>query len=248
MKAWDIKYYDEINLPEVIGHVRDGYNFSRINPNGPVRPMGRVRILEMVIKEPGEGIKLPGEMSQWLTVIRKVLQCEQEINPNWLDYYMYITIDQKQVWPGKSQRRPGWHGDGFDDPKVLEQNGVVDNTYICYDCMPTLFKGGPFSFPEGFDINDHKAVLEHFGRLANDAMPLTVYPNYSILKLTPYCIHDVCFNEGEEPIDRTFVKISFSRQRFNLIGNSKNPHINYDDWEWKEPDMIRNVRYRIKDE
>jgi hypothetical protein len=65
------------------------------------------------------------------------------------------------------------------------------------------------------------------------------YPENALLRLDQFNIHKVD-DEIEKAGMRTFLKISFSKDRYDLIGNSRNYLLNYD-WAMKERKESRNI-------
>ena len=139
------------------------------------------------------------------------------------DHYIYVTVKKMFVGGGVTANRPGWHADGF---------GTDDLNYIWYDCVPTLFNTSEFTITE----DDHvKSLVEY----AEQALPQNdvVYPCGHVLRLDPSVVHRVA--EVEEQVMRTFVKISVSKDKYNLKDNSINRLLDYD---WKKYDRatVRN--------
>ena len=63
------------------------------------------------------------------------------------------------------------------------------------------------------------------------------YQPRELLRLNQFNIHRV--PEIGKPCFRTFFKMSFSKDKYNLISNSHNYELNYD-WELKEREETRN--------
>lgn len=105
--------------------------------------------------------------------------------------------------------RPGWHSDGF---------RTNDVNYIWYDRGPTQFYADSFDLSD--DCLDAMTVMEERAH----GPELVEYPDKHLLRLTPSCIHrcPVSLTPGM----RTFVKISVSKDRYNLEGNSINHGLN----------------------
>lgn len=139
------------------------------------------------------------------------------------DLYMYVTVKKMFVGGGVTANRPGWHADGF---------GTDDLNYIWYDCVPTVFNASRFNITEG----DHVKSLQEF---AEQALPENdvVFPCRHLLRLDPSVVHRVA--EVEEQVMRTFIKVSVSKDKYNLKDNSINRLLNYD---WKKYDRatVRN--------
>jgi len=222
-KNWNIHYFEQKNLPIIIGAIEETNAFSS-------KYEGRgLRFLDLPLYMPHQGWKIPPHLSQFREVIGKAVTLEYLINPDFeKDNYVYITVDQGIVLPQTSQRRAGSHGDSF--LKINSDNIYdrisADSIYISYDSCPTPFFAGPFPLndinPENID-----AVLKEFETISKKQKPI-LFPSYMILKMDPYCVHNVGINEGNDPIYRTFVKISISKRRYCKLGNAHNQLFTYD--------------------
>lgn len=232
IKYWNIKDFNRKNLPINVGRLRSKKIFSK--PKG-------IRFLDMPIRMPRQGWAIPLGLSQFKEVIFKAAEYERITNPNFYNLYVYITVDQKNVKPNKSQRRPGCHSDAYitdelgtqmdvvaENRKYIEkQKGeLVENTYICYDKLPTEFFPGPFSLK---DTKNCDKVLKNFDQTSKKQKPIK-YPSHTLLRLNPYDIHRASINETGKTLKRTFVKISFSKKKYNRKGNTINTLFNY---KWK---------------
>jgi beta-phosphoglucomutase-like phosphatase (HAD superfamily) len=251
MLPWDVARFDRPQLPALVGVLADRAAFSA--PRG-------LRVLDQAIRMPGRGWAIPRAFAQFEEVIRLAVTFERSINPDFdALYYAYLTIDQKRVEPGRAQRRVGWHGDAFVSPETSALDDVhppviTDNTYVVFDALSTLFLPGPFSL-RGVDPTDIVQVLARFDELAQGREPLR-YPPYHLLRMTPYDVHTPDVNATGAAIDRTFVKIQFSRDRLNMMGNGLSrvfgddgrPRLSYEGWTWvpRNPDR-RNNRNSLLD-
>jgi hypothetical protein len=124
------------------------------------------------------------------------------------DEYVYLTLKKMIVGPSVTPNRPGWHADGF---------GSDDLNYVWYDSVPTIFNKSRFVISD-----DHVKSLEEFDQQALPENDVT-FPCKSLLKLDPYVVHRVQMADREQM--RTFVKISISKNPYNLKGNSINPYL-----------------------
>lgn len=142
----------------------------------------------------------------------------------WRDNNIYLTAKKMFVSPSVTANRPGWHADGF---------GTEDLNYVWYDCLPTEFAVGKnFSITEG----DHVKSLLEFEEQAGDNT-LCTYQNRTLLKLDPYVVHRVA--TAHEQMMRTFVKVSVSKDEYNLKDNSINHELKYS-WKKYSRSMVRN--------
>lgn len=166
---------------------------------------------------------LPGNLVQYKPLVRAVMQ---DCSDQWEDSYVYITA--KTLWVNSESpgNRPGWHSDGF---------LTDDLNYIWCDANPTTFfdDGKLHSFSA-----DHNASLGEMDSLceATDANQFTL-PVKHLLKLDQRVLHKVTTNIN--PGVRTFVKISVSRHKYALRGNSINHELVLA-WDYQERKAERN--------
>lgn len=135
----------------------------------------------------------------------------------WCDSYVYITA--KTLWcsadnPGN---RPGWHSDGF---------LTDDLNYIWYDANPTVFWSPINTTPLVSFTKDHIKSLDEMDKICEpNTDEHKRYPEKHLLKLDQTVIHKV--DTSIVPGVRTFVKISVSKNKYALQGNSINHLINF---------------------
>ena len=222
-KFWNIDYYAQKNLPVIVGTLQNPALFtSRYQDNG-------LRFLDLPIYMPDQGWRIPTELEQFKEVIKMAVDHERLCVPDFeKNHYVYITVDQSIAEPHTSQRRAGWHGDSYRkiNSHLKPVNILVDHVYVIHDNCPTLFLEGPFPLA-GVDPENVDAVLQKFAQHAQNQTPIT-YPNYTLLRLDPYCVHDAGINTCDKPLYRTFVKISFSKVKYAHLGNAHNNLFVYD--------------------
>ena len=170
------------------------------------------------------GIRLPQRLLFLKELITEIMLAE-----NWWDGYynagyVYVTARRGYATPGNPLNRPGWHTDGF---------GTEDVNYIWTDRYPTRFALGAFK-----DIStDHVRSAEQFEEQA-PGMEIITYEPGSLLRLDPFVVH--CTPEIPAPGgERSFLKISLSKQRYNLRGNSHNYGLPYA-WKMWDRAEVRN--------
>lgn len=220
---WNIDYYSRENLPVVIGELTDKEVFSKaLDHKG-------LRFLDLPIYMPDQGWRIPRELAQFKEVIALAVEHERILNPTFeKDHYVYITVDQGIVPPRESQRRAGFHGDSYRriNTKKKQVTVPVDYLYVIYDNCPTRFVKGPFSFND-IDSENIEDVLAKFSAIGMNQKPI-LYPNYTLVRMDPYCVHDAGINDTDKPVSRTFVKISVSKVKYAHLGNAKNNLFIYD--------------------
>lgn len=145
---------------------------------------------------------IPDNLYQFSPMLQAIRTYDHD---HFVDNYVYITAKTFYVPEGAPPNRPGWHSDGF---------GTDDVNWIWYDRAPTQFFEGRFTLPS--DCED--SMLEMARQASYNQ--IIEFPNRHLLRLTPEVIHRVnphCF-EGM----RTFIKVSLSKDRYDLLGNSLN--------------------------
>ena len=138
---------------------------------------------------------------------------------------VYLTAKTLHVAPGAPGNRPGWHADGY--------GSGGDLNYIWFDMNPTQF------CTQGFeDIPETDAGM--LAEIANQVQNSKVWDGECrhLYRLDESVIHRV--NPEPSTGVRTFIKISVSRHRYNLKGNSHNYLFDYD-WEMHDRAPNRNL-------
>ena len=149
----------------------------------------------------------PDNLGQFSELVQKVFRAITY--DRWMDSYIYLTAKTLWVTADNPGNRPGWHSDGF---------MTDDLNFIWSDCNGTLFwePDERVAF-----VQDHHASLAEMEALAEpDVEHQVVYPDKHLLLLDQGVIHRVA--DVKTPGMRTFVKVSISRHKYNLVGNSIN--------------------------
>lgn len=178
-----------------------------------IEPLEYCNILYLPVYMRGQGFRIPQRIEPYIPLIQRVPP---------IFSYMYITIKHMYVDKGQYGNRPGWHVDGF----------LSDNReYVWCSREPTEY----IDVPEYKEVSCHRQSLINFNKLTKNQSILTLKPNslYSLGKT----IHRTPLIK-ENGI-RTFVKISCSSEKFNLLGNAVNELFEYD-WTYYNREQIRN--------
>lgn len=157
---------------------------------------------------------------KWVEPIVKLSLFSEYIRERIVHSYVYLTV--KRVYG--SGNREGWHCDGF---------GTDDVNYIWYDSHPTEFYQGNLLELR----HDHKDSMLQMSELLCKTNKIITYPVNHLIRMNQSSIHRV--NQHPCTNLRTFVKISFSNERYNLKGNAHNHLLNYD-WNMVERGIDRN--------
>lgn len=150
-------------------------------------------------------VYLPDNLAQFTPILQAV---KNDDHDRFEQSFVYLTA--KTLWASQEcvGNRPGWHSDGF---------GTDDLNYIWYDRAPTVFVRGAFELP-----SDCEGSMQRMAELAFLCDKVT-YPDRHLLRLDQTVVH-------RSPDDfkagmRTFVKVSISSERYNLLGNSINHNL-----------------------
>lgn len=146
---------------------------------------------------------------------------------DYVNSYVYLTAKHMIQVPGCSFNRPGWHTDGF----LTE-----DINYIWCDICPPVFNLSSFKLTADDTISMREMEEQA------DPNNSTIYPSKFFLRLNQYVIHKVSSIPGV--IERTFAKLSFSKDKYDLIGNSHNHQLEYD-WYMRPRTLARNVPQKL---
>ena len=141
---------------------------------------------------------------------------------NYVNSNVYITAKHMYQHPGCSYNREGWHSDGF---------MTDDVNYIWSNNNGFTYNKGEFNLTQC-----HTKSMQEMKDQATSELNIVAGDN-ELYRMDQYVIHRV--SEVLQPCMRTFLKISISKDKYNLIGNSKNYMLNYD-WEMKPRQTERN--------
>lgn len=178
------------------------------------------------VSTPGmNGWHISENLRQFWPILEKVRISEGAVK--WYDRYVYLTVKNMWVSGDYVGNRPGWHSDGF---------GTDDVNYIWYDREPTEFLEDSFTLlddcPNAMQVMEDRARGEGGGPAYS-----ATYPDKHLLRLTPEVIHRT--KPFVKPGMRCFVKVSVSRDRYNLLGNSIN-HGLAERWDMQPRELERN--------
>lgn len=139
------------------------------------------------------------------------------------DKYVYVTAKTLFCTPTALGNRPGWHSDGF---------GTDDLNFIWADSNPTEYAYGPeFSVEDDCDLS--LVAFENYGKYKGGKFCREKH----LYLLDQKVIHRVAPRDTAGM--RSFLKISVSKHKYNLIGNSRNYELDYD-WDMKPRGEERN--------
>lgn len=142
------------------------------------------------------------------------------------NHYIYLTVKNLYQKENRGFNREGWHSDGI---------FTNDINYIWSSNQPTIFNDSRFDLSPCDERSMDEMIFQ--AKKENNK----TYPNKTLLKLDQYVIHRV---GPIEPGMRCFFKLSFSKDKYNLKGNSHNYLLDYN-WEMRDRKIERNIPQRL---
>lgn len=140
---------------------------------------------------------------------------------------IYLTVKVMYVTPSNNINREGYHSDGFK---------TKDINYIWSDKNPTIFNTSEYNISQ--DELKSMQEMQEQSLIENEI----TYPANSILCLNQYNIHKCA--PITEPMVRAFVKVSFTKDEYDLEYNTHNHLLDYEYGERKRGEN-RNVPQNI---
>jgi hypothetical protein len=188
--------------------------------------------LYMPVKFPSQDclLSLTEEVKQFFPLILRAYQDFCHLK-KWEaeEYYIYLTVKRFYQNSSFCGQRSGLHSDGF---------MTDDVNYIWYDANPTTFayndKLTTFTQDHNVSMKEMEEWCMWKGEGSTD---FKRYPEKHLLRLDQSVIHKT--TPGFQGL-RTFVKISFSKNRYALKGNSYNPLLETSDWDYQDRKEERN--------
>lgn len=143
-------------------------------------------------------------------------------------WYVYLSIKRSWVDAGTAGNREGWHIDGYGS------NG--DKNFIWCDAVPAEYLKGTFNLPA-----DHADCLERLEYLGDKRGSFFINDG----TLEPFQLYDLGSTVHRCAIAkvsgmRTFLKVSVSRDKYDLKGNARNPLLPSTHWPLKDRQGTRN--------
>lgn len=177
----------------------------------------------MPVVMPGESLRVPAHLACFRGLIIQAMQDSATVlGESVTDFYVYLTAKHLYVTPDNMGNRPGWHTDGF---------GTDDLNYIWCDAAPTEFCIQDFQITDDCEVSmremEEQALEEN----------IVTYPVGHLLRLDAGVVHRV--SESGTAGYRTFVKVSMSRDKYNLRGNAHNYLFDYN-WAMFDRAVTRN--------
>lgn len=217
-RAWSLNLFNVNIEPFIVETILNRSIFSK-RGNDTI-----LFVQDMPIKMRGSSnVEIPAELGQFFEAFDKIINHERLINPDFVDYYAYVCVDQRPVNPDQTQRRPGAYSTSFPFGNV-SKGGYSDSVYVIYDSVPIEFCRGNFRFDSDLNTADPEAVEKHFEERTKS---IKTYQPYQILMLDSGHVCREGRNETDSVVNRTFLKVIFSKDKFNCEGNTHNFFFDY---------------------
>lgn len=143
-------------------------------------------------------------------------------------WYVYLSVKRSWVDAGTAGNREGWHIDGY--------GSDGDKNFIWCDAVPAEYMKGTFNLPA-----DHAGCLERLEYLG-DKMGTHFISGGSLVPNVLYDLGQTVHRCGIAEVSgmRTFLKVSVSRDKYDLKGNARNPQLPSTHWPLKDRQGTRN--------
>lgn len=174
------------------------------------------RVLRCPIKKSGDSkIYLPLELECCLDLVRFVVETELYINQNFKKFHAHISYEHTEVKANKTQRKSGWHVDGFQGVRAIPHQ--IEHSYIWSDRYSTEYCLQPF-FIKHLDSTRHNIFPEIEKQAKENNLVKGI--DEHVCMIDPYVVH-------RSPVipktcKRTFVRITFSETELEDPMNTKN--------------------------
>lgn len=186
-----------------------------------------VDILDMPIKFPGSNeYRIPKQAKKLVKTIKDIAELEHSYNDRIDDYYAYLTTELAYVQTGKTQRREGFHVDGYQGARTTKNNLINRSyTYTSSDTTQFSLKGVDIS---SIDDSRYNVFKYMDSKLEGEKSCLWWPEPYEIVFMNAYNIHRS--PEVRFPHLRFFFRLSYDVRKFDRKGNTHNPMFDY---KWK---------------
>lgn len=238
-RVWDLAEFTRPRRPVSLG-------LLSIDELAVFTRPGATRVLDLPIKFPDiREVRLPAALAQFAPTIQRILDFEHAAHDP-IDYFAYLTIDQRHVAPGTLHREAPCHVDGFQGAR-WSPKCRTNHSYTVSDVLPTAYYPQVFDFA-ALDERVHDFFWEMNAQVADTDEAHRWQPDEAELTVMDcYCVHRGVENGSAQPVFRTWLRVSFEERRrvFDRLGNATNPLFDYD-WQMVERDIeaLGLVAYR----
>lgn len=180
------------------------------------------RVNNMLIKTQGNNLNIPFYLdSGIINWINYCLDFSKNVCNDLENRYVYLTIDNKTVLNGESQREDGWHLDGLQGDEVpVKLNNCFQFIYVTEN--PTEFCIQPFSY-KNLNLSSHN-IFKKLGQQVNNENIYSINLNTTYL-MNSYQLHRAI--KSTKDTTRLFLRLYISHCPITSVLATINPNINY---------------------
>ncbi len=212
---WDLKRMMEVYAPIPLGPLVNKKLFSSKTPS----------VLNMPIKMPHSSVRVPIELQSITEFLQKIFDHEARINPKMDEFFVYLTVDQRPVAAGTTQRGAGVHIDGVQGARYPIKL-PPEHSYSASDTLGTIF------YPQVFDLRNVDPAVDNVHDKIYDQLDPSkrmITQDYEIYFWNSYSAHEAQVAEKEIQ-SRLFVRVEFSKKVYDSYGDTKSPLFDYN-WQ-----------------
>jgi hypothetical protein len=149
---------------------------------------------------------------------------------------VYLTVHQSVLVAGTTQRTSGAHIDGMQGVNYHDPL-VGCHAYTLSTAAPTVF------YPHPFDLRGFDPKRDNLYRMLDEQkLPTQAWspgPG-ELVAASCYCVHEA--GRAVLPGPRSFVRVEFSKKRFDRRGNTRNPLIDTSAWNYRPRPISPHLR------
>lgn len=180
------------------------------------------RVNNMLVKVGAQPLIVPdGIAASVVDWMKRCLGVAGEVCGDIDERYVYLTVDNKPVGLGESQRVGGWHLDGLQGDEVPEK---LNNCFqfLWVSDVPTEFCKQSFD-SNGLDVSKHN-IFDSLGSQVEDKNCFTIKAKQTYLM---HCYHLHRATQATKDTERLFLRLYISHCPVTRKGATINPLIEY---------------------
>ena len=210
VKPFDLKFMNRVHVPmEFIPLQLD------------TEQLKSLQLLHYMIKRPDEMLYSLGVLNQYQSLITMIISIEELLAPFLHDKYCYVTIDNRYVKKGTTQRQAGWHIDCLQGDEVPEKKpGNI--TFSWMDTLPTEYVGAPIDMTD-LDVSKDQ-IFAHLAQRVDETKASRLRINH-LQCFSMYCVHRPMVAPADT--NRCYIRISYTHVPITSKKMTVNEDIKY---------------------
>lgn len=176
-------------------------------------------VLRVPIKWGGSTeVRVPRELLPLEEELMRLLQYDYFVTgPRWRKFFCHLTVHNEWVDPGKTQRFPGFHGDGLQGGK-FKRKLVCEHSYVATDPQPTIVAMQPF-FVSHLNEDRDNVFLAFDQQVRRDSLYRLLGGHLYLID--PYVVHESPIIS--QRVFRTFFRLTTTPTELLMPKNTVNP-------------------------